>query len=112
MANYPIIMSSKSNFSFSVKIPSMVVRAHVFISGDVQGVFFRRTAKLEAEKLSLIGWVRNRPDGEVELVAQGPKDKVNQFIKWCRRGPPFAKVENVEVEWKRNLEDFEEFEIV
>lgn len=90
----------------------MVVRAHIFIYGEVQGVFFRRTAKLEAEKLGLVGWVRNRPHGEVEIVAQGPKVNVNQFIKWCKKGPPFAKVEGVEVEWRKNLEDFEEFEIV
>lgn len=90
----------------------MVVRAHFFVSGEVQGVFFRRTAKLEAEKLGLVGWVRNRSDGGVEAVAQGPKNKVDAFIKWCRHGPPFAEVEKVEVEWKKNLEDFEEFEIV
>lgn len=90
----------------------MVVRAHIFVSGDVQGVFFRRTAKLEAEKLGLFGWVRNRPDGEVEAVAQGPKGEVDAFIKWCRRGPPFAKVDNVEIEWKRNLEDFDDFSIL
>lgn len=90
----------------------MVVRAHFFVSGDVQGVFFRRTAKLEAEKLGLVGWVRNRNDGGVEAVAQGSKNRVDAFIKWCRHGPPFAKVENVEVEWKKNLEDFDSFEIL
>lgn len=86
--------------------------AHIFVSGDVQGVFFRRTAKSEAEKLGVVGWVRNRNDGSVEVVAQGEKDRVDKFIAWCKKGPPFAKVENVEVEWRKNLEDFEEFEIV
>ena len=90
----------------------MTVRAHVFVSGDVQGVFFRRTAKAEAEKLGVVGWIRNRNDGSVEVVAQGEKDKVDKFIEWCKKGPPFAKVENMEVEWRKNIEDFEEFEIV
>ena len=90
----------------------MQVRAHIFISGDVQGVFFRRTAKAQAEKLGVVGWIRNRNDGSVEVVAQGEKDKVDKFIEWCKKGPPFAKVENMEVEWRKNIEDFEEFEIV
>ncbi len=90
----------------------MIVRAHIWISGEVQGVFFRRSAKGQAEKLGVVGWVRNRNDGSVEVVAQGEKDKVDKFIEWCKKGPPFAKVENVEVEWRKNIEDFEEFEIV
>ena len=84
----------------------MDVRAHIWIYGEVQGVFFRRTAKLKAEELGLVGWVRNRPDGGVEAVAQGPKTSVNKLIVWCKKGPPFAKVEKVEVEWRKNLEDF------
>ena len=90
----------------------MTVRAHIFIYGEVQGVFLRRSAKMQADKLSVVGLVRNRRDGSVEIIAQGPKDKVNAFIKWCKKGPPFSKVEKVEVEWKKNLEDFEEFEVV
>ena len=88
------------------------VRAHIFIYGEVQGVFLRRSAKMQADKLGVVGLVRNRRDGSVEIIAQGPKSKVSAFIKWCKKGPPFAKVEKVEVEWKKNLEDFEEFEVV
>ena len=88
------------------------VRAHIFIYGEVQGVFLRRSAKMQADKLGVVGLVRNRRDGSVEIIAQGSKSKVNAFIKWCKKGPPFAKVEKVEVEWRKNLEDFEEFEVV
>ena len=88
------------------------VRAHIFIYGDVQGVFFRRSARSKADELGVVGLIRNRKDGLVEAIAQGPKTKVDAFIKWCKKGPPFAKVEKVEVEWKKNLEDFEEFEVV
>ena len=90
----------------------MVVRTHLYIEGNVQGVFFRRSARSKAGELGVVGLIRNRKDGSVEAIAQGPKSKVNAFIKWCKKGPPFAKVEKVEVEWKKNLEDFEEFEIV
>ena len=90
----------------------MIVRAHLFVEGNVQGVFFRRSAKMQADKLGIVGLVRNRRDGTVEVIAQGQKGKVNAFIKWCKKGPPFAKVDKVEVEWRKNLEDFEEFEVV
>ena len=90
----------------------MEVRAHFYIEGNVQGVFFRRSAKMQADKLRVVGLVRNRRDGSVEIIAQGSKSKVDAFIKWCKKGPPFSKVEKVEIEWKKNLEDFEEFEVV
>jgi len=90
----------------------MQVRVHIFIYGEVQGVFFRRTAKSKAEELGIVGWVRNRPDGCVETVAQGSKSGVEKFIAWCKKGPPFAKVEKVEVEWRKSLEAFEDFSII
>ena len=90
----------------------MDVRAHIFIYGEVQGVFFRRSARVKADELGVVGLIRNRRDGSVEVIAQGSKAKVDTFIKWCKKGPPFAKVGKVEVEWKKNLEDFEEFEII
>ena len=88
------------------------VRAHLYIEGNVQGVFFRRSARSKADELGVVGLIRNRKDGSVEAIAQGPKTKVDVFIKWCKKGPPFSKVEKVEIEWKKNLEDFEEFEVV
>jgi acylphosphatase len=74
-------------------------RAHVHISGRVQGVFFRDTARQVARRLGLNGWISNRPDGRVEAQFQGPKDAVEEAIAFCRRGPDLAVVEHVEVDW-------------
>ncbi len=83
----------------------------VIVSGEVHGVFFRQSTKELAQKLGLVGWVKNTADGTVEIMAGGEKNKLDQLIAWCRKGPPFAKVEKVKVEWKKNLEDFEDFSI-
>ncbi|MEX2028489.1 MAG: acylphosphatase [Candidatus Curtissbacteria bacterium] len=82
------------------------------IYGKVQGVFFRQTAKIEADKLGLVGWVRNDFDGTVEVLAVGPKENLDDFIKWCQNGSTAAKVDKVEVEWRDSEEDFESFEIL
>lgn len=82
------------------------------ISGKVQGVFFRRSAKVEADKLGLTGWVRNNNDGTVEVQAGGDKENLERFVQWCKKGPPFAKVENVEVAWSEDRYEGEGFEIV
>ena len=82
------------------------------ILGQVQGVFFRHSTKREAERLSLVGWVRNNDDGSVEALAQGPKNKLEEFVAWCKKGPPFAKVENVEVDWQSSEESFDAFDIL
>ncbi|MEM2978716.1 MAG: acylphosphatase [Candidatus Hadarchaeales archaeon] len=78
----------------------MRVRAHVHVSGRVQGVFFRyRTSEL-AERLGVAGWVRNLSDGRVEAVFEGEKEEVEKMLDFCRRGPPGARVDGVEVEWE------------
>lgn len=82
------------------------------ISGKVQGVFFRKSAKDEADRLGLVGWIRNDADGSVETLAVGPKEKLEEFIKWCKSGPPLAEVENVEVEWKNQNLEFDSFNIL
>jgi len=87
------------------------VRAHLFVYGQVQGVFFRRSAKLEAEKLGIVGWARNLDDGSVEVMAEGDRENLDEFIKWCKKGPPFAKVEKVEFEELKGLEGFSDFSI-
>lgn len=84
----------------------------IIIFGQVQGVFFRRNAKEEADKLGLTGWVRNDRDGSVEVMVEGPKEKLDEFVKWCKKGPPMGKVENVEVEWLNQKDEFDSFEIV
>jgi len=86
------------------------VRAHLLISGRVQGVGFRASTEEEAQRLGgITGWVKNLQDGRVEAVIQGPKDKVDALVKWCHKGPPTAIVEKVEVTWESTVEDFKDF---
>jgi len=89
----------------------MRVGAHVFISGRVQGVFFRSVARREAQKRNVTGWVRNLPDGRVEAYFEGEKEKVREIIDFCRKGPPLAAVTGVEVYWEELGGLHERFEI-
>jgi acylphosphatase len=86
-----------------------VVRAHVFVSGNVQGVFFRQEARTRARTRGLVGWVKNLPDGRVEAVFEGPEDAVQQMVEWCRTGPKWAEVDDVEItrEEPEGLDSFE-----
>ncbi|AEH44445.1 acylphosphatase [Thermodesulfatator indicus DSM 15286] len=86
-------------------------RAHVYISGLVQGVWFRAYTKEEAEKLGLKGWVRNLPDGRVEAVFEGDEEAVEAMIKWCHKGSPMSRVEKVEVIEEPYTGEFDKFEI-
>jgi acylphosphatase len=76
------------------------VRAHVWISGRVQGVFFRAYAQDEAAARRIAGWIRNAPDGRVEAVFEGARDAVEAMIQWSHRGSPAARVTGVEVAWE------------
>jgi len=78
------------------------VRAHVYVAGRVQGVFFRSEIQDEARRQGVTGWARNLPDGRVEVVFEGEREKVDRLVKFCRHGPPGARVTKVEV----SLEDF------
>lgn len=71
------------------------IRADIIVTGRVQGVFFRASAMEEAQRLGLLGFVRNLPDGSVEAVAEGERAQVDAFIAWCRTGPPNAQVTDV-----------------
>jgi len=75
-------------------------RARFRVIGLVQGVWFRQSAANEANQLGLAGLVRNRADGSVEGVAEGPREAIEALLRWSRRGPPAARVEAVEVEWE------------
>lgn len=75
-------------------------RAHVFISGQVQGVNFRANARDQARKVSVEGWVRNLRDGRVEAVFEGSRASVQRMVSWCYSGPPAAQVEQVQVAWE------------
>lgn len=74
-----------------------IVRVHLFISGRVQGVYFRASVEDLSQELGLSGWARNLSDGRVEIVFEGEKEKVNKAIAWCHKGPPGAKVDEVVV---------------
>lgn len=73
------------------------VRRHVWVSGHVQGVWFRESMRETAASRGVAGWVRNLPDGRVEAVFEGSLADVEATVAWCRRGPPAARVEHVEV---------------
>jgi len=89
----------------------MESRLHAFIRGDVQGVFFRANTQDRARELGLTGWVRNRSDGSVEVVAEGDKGKLESLLSWCRHGPRAATVSGVEHEWEEKKGEFADFEI-
>jgi len=89
----------------------MVVRAHVLVSGRVQGVFFRFETRHLARRLGIAGWVRNRRDGRVEAVFEGTKEAVERMVEFCRHGPSGARVVNVEVRWEKPTGEFEGFSV-
>ena len=78
----------------------MEVRAHVWFSGRVQGVFFRANTEKKARELGVRGWVRNLSDGRVETIFEGEESDVNALIEWCRTSQPYARVTDVEVAWE------------
>ena len=86
-------------------------RAHVYVSGEVQGVFFRDSAREKAEQLGLVGWVRNLPDGRVQALFEGPSEKVREMIRWCEQGPQPAAVEDVDAEFEAYQGDLKGFEV-
>ncbi len=87
-------------------------RAHIRIKGIVQGVFFRAYTRDKANALGLTGWVRNRPDGSVEVAVEGEKGDIDELIKWCHKGPPGAMVKDVTVEWEPPRNEFDTFKII
>ncbi len=87
----------------------MNLRVHIFVSGKVQGVFFRSNTRNKAMGLGLTGWIRNLNDGRVEAVFEGEKEKVEKMIEWVRKGPEYARVEDMEIipeEYKREFNGF------
>ena len=86
-------------------------RVHIFVSGLVQGVFFRSQTKKEAKELGLFGWVRNLADGRVEILAEGERDKLEKLVNWTEKGPSSARVDGLETNWQVFKGEFEDFEI-
>ncbi len=89
----------------------MKTRIHVFISGRVQGVFFRSNTKRVADTLEIKGWVRNLSDGRVEVVAEGEKNRIDDLIKFLKKGDGSARVDNVEIETQEYKGEFKDFSI-
>jgi len=86
------------------------IRVRLIIEGRVQGVWFRDSTRREALALGVSGWARNRQDGSVEAIAEGPEDQVNKLVSWCHQGPPHAKVSRVhetQEEWKGEFDSFD-----
>ncbi len=88
------------------------VRVHVLIEGRVQGVFFRASTRDEARARGLLGWVRNLADGRVEALFEGDKPVVENMLAWCRKGPPYAYVDQVEEDWQPYQGDQADFRVV
>jgi len=88
-----------------------VVRLHATIRGLVQGVSFRYYTYRQAQILGLHGYVRNRWDSSVEVVAEGELQAVEKLLSWLRHGPPGAEVEGVDYEWQDAKGDFRQFEV-
>jgi acylphosphatase len=86
-------------------------RAHVFIRGKVQGVYFRQNTKQVATKHRVTGWVCNLLDGRVEAVFEGDKIDVNKVIEWCNIGPPNSRVDDVDIRFEKYTGEFASFTI-
>jgi acylphosphatase len=87
------------------------VRLHLWVSGRVQGVFFRGATADEARVLAITGWARNLADGRVEIVAEGPRRALVRLAAWSHEGPPAARVTHVEEEWSEFLGEFRDFRV-
>lgn len=89
----------------------MKIRAHVIITGKVQGVFYRAETAARARRLNIAGWVRNLPDGRVEAVFEGEEVNVQNIVDFCRRGPPNAYVINLELKRQEWTGQFDKFSV-
>ena len=86
-------------------------RVHLLVSGRVQGVFFRQNSVEKAQGLGLTGWVKNRRDDTVELLAEGEKEQLQKLVDWCHQGPRAAVVTNVQVSWEPAKGEFDNFDV-
>ena len=89
----------------------MEKKIHILISGKVQGVWYRASTQKKALSLGLYGWVRNLKDGRVEMVAQGEEAQLQALLDWCKQGPEFAKVKDIDVQWSQTLETLQGFDV-
>lgn len=90
----------------------MISRLHINIYGIVQGVGYRYSTYRKAVQLGITGWVRNKSDGSVEAVFEGPREKLEEMLAWCRKGPPGAYVSDIHIQWEEdNVSQYDRFEI-
>ena len=87
-------------------------RVHLIVRGRVTGVYFRAASQREARRLGITGWVKNRQDGAVELLAEGDEDLIKEIIGWAHHGPSAARVDQVDVRWRGYTGEFSDFRIV
>ncbi len=89
-----------------------LARVHIFVSGKVQGAWYREGTKKEANKLKVFGWIKNLEDGRVEALLEGEKESLEKMLVWAKRGSFWSKVENIEISWEEHKKDFQDFKIV
>jgi len=87
-------------------------RVHIFISGKVQGVFFRQALKVIAKKNNVVGWVRNLPDKRVETILEGDSKSVNLVVEWAKIGPANSRVDDIQISNEEFRNEFSMFEVL
>ena len=87
-------------------------RIRIFVTGRVQGVFFRQTLKIMAKKNDVLGWVKNLKDGRVESVIEGDAENVSIIVEWINGGPANAIVEDVEIHNEKFVGEFSKFDVL
>lgn len=87
-------------------------RVQLIVRGRVTGVYFPAASQREAKRLGITGWVKNRNDGSVELMAEGDEDTIKEIIAWTHHGPSAARVDGVDVRWRGYTGEFADFRIV
>ena len=86
-------------------------RIHIFVTGRVQGVFFRQSARVMAIKNNVNGWVSNLDDGRVEIVAEGQESNIDALADWCKTGPANSRVDEFELSEENSTDEFENFKV-
>jgi acylphosphatase len=87
-------------------------RIHIYVSGLVQGIYFRHNTMIQAEGLGLKGWVRNLSDGRVEIVCEGKDEFVDKLATWCSVGPRGAYIKGLEIQHEEFINEFNKFQII
>lgn len=87
-------------------------RVVIKVFGQVHGVLYRHSARNRAERLGLAGWAKNEEDGSVTIVAEGEEKALGDFAEWCKKGPPFAAVDEIKIEWQNATGEYSKFKIL